>query len=62
MHSCPLMVIMAMPCQGAIWLDATLAGENGLAVTVQDTGIGIPERLLGSIFDPFKQVSFRLLV
>ncbi len=47
----------ACALQGSVWVDASLAGERGLRLSVHDTGIGVPSALLGPIFDAFLQAS-----
>ncbi len=44
------------PKDGAVTLAASLASDGGLAVTVRDTGIGIPRRYLEKVMSPFGQV------
>ena len=44
------------PPEGRIVLSAARADDGGLRVQVADTGIGIPDTALPSIFEPFVQV------
>ena len=44
--------IQAMPDSGALRINLSQAGE-AVAIAVQDTGVGIPEKNLSRIFDPF---------
>jgi PAS domain S-box-containing protein len=41
---------------GKIWINAALDERGGVLVSVRDTGFGIPQDRLGSIFDAFMQV------
>lgn len=43
------------PGSGRIWLTADRQGQEAV-VSVKDTGIGIPQEMLGSIFEMFTQV------
>jgi diguanylate cyclase (GGDEF)-like protein len=42
------------PQGGEIWLEVRLAGDT-LALTLADTGIGIPAHILPTVFEPFVQ-------
>ncbi len=44
--------LQAMPDRGALRINLSRAGE-AIAIAVQDTGVGIPEKNLSRIFDPF---------
>ena len=44
--------IQAMPDRGVLRINLSQAGE-AIAIAVQDTGVGIPEKNLSRIFDPF---------
>ncbi|MBT4889238.1 MAG: hypothetical protein HON65_06760 [Rhodospirillales bacterium] len=44
------------PKGGEIKVSVSLKPNNAITIQVSDTGIGIPEASLGSIFDPFVQV------
>lgn len=52
-----LNAIQAMPHGGTLTIDSQItAGEDGrprMEIRFEDTGVGIPEELLGRIFDPF---------
>jgi signal transduction histidine kinase len=41
---------------GTITLSAALTGDARVAISVRDTGVGIPEHELGRIFEEFAQV------
>jgi len=47
--------------QGSVQVKVTLAGER-LVISVQDTGIGIGEAGLASLFRPFERVESRLRI
>jgi signal transduction histidine kinase len=52
-----------LPLQGDIWVDAVLSkGGDVVAVSVHDTGIGVPAHKLDDIFAPFAQVRARVCV
>jgi signal transduction histidine kinase len=44
------------PPGGLIELSVTQEARNPVTITVRDTGIGIPEAMLGKVFDIFTQV------
>jgi signal transduction histidine kinase len=48
------------PAGGSITINASWDAETGVAVTVADTGIGIPESELGRVLKPFEQVDSSL--
>jgi two-component system, NtrC family, sensor kinase len=48
-----LNAIQAMPRGGTLTIRTFLKNENGVAVEVRDTGVGIPGSHLRKIFDPF---------
>ena len=44
------------PADGSVTLAAAFTNDGGLAVTVRDTGIGIPRKYLETVMSPFGQV------
>jgi len=51
-----LNAIEAIPNEGTIWVGSRSMQKNGLEyvqVEIEDTGKGIPKRILDHIFDPF---------
>src|SRR3546814_12412097 len=48
------------PAGGRITVRASRGREGGIAITVADTGIGIPDRHLTRVFEPFYQVQSAL--
>jgi signal transduction histidine kinase len=44
--------VQAMPDGGIITVKAEVNGQNQIAVTVEDTGVGIPEKIKSQIFTP----------
>jgi signal transduction histidine kinase len=45
---------------GHVRVDATIDGSGQLVLAIEDTGIGIPEESLDSVFEPFTQVDSAL--
>jgi two-component system NtrC family sensor kinase len=48
-----LNAIQAMPDGGTLSVHATATDEGTIQIELADTGVGIPEEQLGSIYDPF---------
>lgn len=53
LHNLVLNALQATRSQGTVIIDIDGEGQEQVHLTVQDDGPGIPEQVLGSIFDPF---------